>query len=131
MAITSVKTQDIATALEEVLESVDGLRAYRFVPDNFRPPGAVIALPAISYADPDAPFCTAQWDFPISIIVGRNNDRAAQDLLSRLVSEVVVVVDAAEIPDLFSVEVISATPASVQVSGQDLPAYVVHVRVRA
>lgn len=131
MAVTTATTIDIATALEEILSSVDGMRAYRYVADNFRPPGAVIAMPSIDYEDPDAGFCSATWAFPISLIVSRNQDRASQDLLARLLSEVVQAIDGAEVEGVFSIDVLSAVPTSVTVAGQDLPSYSLRVRCRA
>jgi hypothetical protein len=131
MAITAVQTVDIATALEQVLDGVDGLRAYRYVADNFRPPGAIVAMPSIDWADPESGFCSATWTFGISIIVGRNQDRAAQDLLSRLVSEAAQALNTADVEGVVSIEVLTAIPSTVSVSGQELPAYTVRVRVRA
>jgi hypothetical protein len=131
MAVGTAVGIDIASVLEELVGSVEGLRAYRYVADNFRPPGAVIALPTIDYDDPAAPFGASSWSYPIAVIVSRNQDRAAQDALARMLAEVVAVVDGANVAGVISVDVISATPAALTVSGQELPAYNVRVRVRA
>jgi hypothetical protein len=130
MAVTAVTTVDIASALEQVLSGVEGLRAYRYVADNFRPPGAIVALPSIDYADPDAGFCSATWTFGISIIVGRNQDRAAQDALSRLVSEAAQALNTADVAGV-AIEVLTAAPTTTSVSGQELPSYALRVRCRA
>lgn len=134
MAVSTATTVDIASELETLLNGVDGLRVWRFVADSFRPPGAVIAMPSIDYADPDAGFCSATWTFGVSIIVARGSgggERAAQDLLARLVSDVAQVLNDAVVDGWFSVDVLTATPTSIDVSGQSLPAYNLAVRVRA
>jgi hypothetical protein len=131
MVVTSVQTVDIASALEDVLSGVDGLRAYRYVADSVRVPAAVVALPTIDYADPESGFCTATWSFGISIIVSRSSDRASQDALSQMVSDVVQALDAAQLDGVLAVEVLSAVPTSITLNGQDLPAYTVRVQVRA
>lgn len=129
--VTATTTVDIATVLEGLLAEVDGLRVYRYVADNFRPPGAVIAMPAKVYDDPAAGFCATSWEFPVSVVVSRNQDRAAQDALARMETEVARVLEAAEPDDVMTVAVVRSDPATVNVSGVDCPAYNMRVRIRA
>lgn len=131
MSVTAVRLSDVAKALAAMLDDVDGLRVYPFVPDNFRPPGVLVAMPAINFQDTQSGFCRASWTFPLTLIVSRNSEREAQDALSRLLSDIVVALDARPPDGLFSVEPLDATPSSISVNGTDLPAYNLRVQVRA
>lgn len=131
MVVTTAQTADVAQALVDAIEAVPGLRATWYVSDASRPPVAVIAQPDIDYTEGSAGFCTAAWTFPVTIVVTRNNDRDAQRDLSRYVHDVALALDAAEPDGVFSIEPLDASPTTVTLSGQELPAYELRVLVRA
>jgi len=131
MAVTAVQTIDITQALASLLADVDGLRIEYYVADKSRPPVAVFGLPSIDFQDPDAGFCYATFECPILIITARNNDREAQHELSRLVCDVANALNAGSPPGIFSIDLLDARPSVATVSGQELPAYQLRVRVRA
>ena len=131
MAVTTTQTVDVTSALETLLNSVEGLRAYRYVADNVRVPAAVIAMPSVTFNDPDSGFHGARWEFPVSLIVSRNADRAAQDALARMLSEVAQAIWTTEVDGVYSIEATTAVPVSITVSGQELPAYTLRVIARA
>lgn len=130
MATTTTSTVDVAERLQELLDGIDGLRSYWYVSDTTRPPAAVIGQPDIDFLDNQSGFCTATWIFPVSVVVPRSNDREAQTQMSRLLMEITGALDT-EVPGLFSIEPVDARPIVVSIGQQELPAYVVNVRVRA
>jgi len=132
MAVTTNQTADVAQALADVIDTVDGLRVVWWISDAARPPVAVIAQPEIDYVDASAPFCFASWTFPVVVVVNRNQDRDAQRELSRFVSEVAGALDDATPPaGVFDITPLTARPSTVTVAGADMPAYELRVRVRA
>lgn len=131
MAVTTRSTVDVATALSAELEAIDGLRVSWYVADTARPPIAIIAQPTIDYTDQTAGFCSASWDFPITIVVSRNADRDAQTELSRLVSEIAQALQAATPPGIFDIQPTIARPIAVTLAGAELPAYELRATVRA
>jgi hypothetical protein len=131
MAVTTATTVDIASVLEQLLNEVEGLRAYRYISDAARVPCAIVSLPTITWNDPDSAFCSSSWAFGVSLVVSRANDRASQDALSRMVSEVAQVLDGAEVDGLFSVEMQTAVPTTITMSGVESPAYNLSVLIRA
>jgi len=70
----------IRTALANALSSVNGLRSSATIPDNPRPPIAVIIPTRIEY-DLNANRGADQYVFTITLMVGRADDRAAQNTL--------------------------------------------------
>lgn len=131
MAVTTSETVDVAEVLAGLLADVDGLRVEPYVSDKSRPPVAVIALPRIDWNDPDAGFCWASWDFPVTIITSRNNDRDAQSELSRLVRDVANALTHPTVDGVHDVTPLTAEPTTATIAGQELPAYLVRVRVLA
>jgi hypothetical protein len=131
VAIPVAQAADVAQALVEALETVDGLRATWYVSDAARPPVAVVAQPEIDYTDSTAGFCAAAWTFPVTVVVTRNNDRDAQRDLSRFVNEVALALRDATPDGVLSIDPLDARPTTVTVSGQELPAYELRVVVRA
>ena len=131
MAVTTASTSDVSQALAMALADVPGLRVVWYVADTARPPVCIVGLPTIDYIDTQSGFCRATWDYPLTIVAMRNNDREAQSELSRFVSDVSLALDAAEPPGVFEITPTEARPISVNVNGQDLPAYELRVRVRA
>lgn len=133
MAITAAQTVDIAPVLAELLADIDGLRVEPYVSDTSRPPCAVIALPRIDWADPEAGFCWASWDFPITIITARNSARDAQADLSRLVRDVANALSHQQSAGdgIHDIQMLTGDPTTATIAGQELPAYLLRVRVLA
>ncbi len=118
--------------LEQMLSSVQNLRVYSFVSDSARVPAAVIGEPVIDFSDRSSGFCMATWLFPSTIITKRSNDKAAHEEMSKLVLDIANALDGELPEDIFSVEPLSARPVpGVSINGQELPAYLMEVRVRA
>lgn len=131
MAVTHATAVDVSQGLATALAGVDGLRVYGHVADIARVPCCVVQLPTIDYADPSGTFCQAVWTFPLLVVVARNQDTKAQADLSSFTNQVALALQDAEVPGLASIEPQLAVPSSVLISGQDLPAYVLRVLVRA
>jgi hypothetical protein len=131
MAVTVKATADVAKVLDAILDEIAGLRTYWYVADTVRPPAVIVGQPDIDYADASSGFCFARWEFPLTVIVSRNADRAAQEALSRRTNEIAAALNAAESDDVFSIEPLDARPTTANVAGQDLPAYLMRVAVRA
>jgi hypothetical protein len=131
MAVSTQEIVDVAQALEGLLEGIDGLRVVWFVSDASRPPFANIGLPDIDYADQNSGFCAARWEFPVTLVVTRSNDRQSQRDLSRLLAEIVTTLNDADIEGVFSITPLDARPTTATVGGQDLPGYTLRVAVRA
>lgn len=135
MAVTTAQHFDVSQALATALAGVGGARVYAYVADTTRPAaegGAiVIGLPSIDWSDEASTFCWATFDVPLAVVTLRNNDRAAQQELSRLVRDVAVALQSAEIPGVFDVQMLDARPGSTTISGAEYPSYTVRVQVRA
>ena len=71
---------DIRTALATALGTVTGLRSSATVPDNPRPPIAVIIPDRIDF-DLNARRGADRFMFTVTVIVGRADDRTAQNRL--------------------------------------------------
>lgn len=71
------------TGLATNLATIAGLRTSDFVPDDPKPPVAVVMPPTITY---DLAFGRGldEYQFSIMVIVGRQSERAAQRLLDSL-----------------------------------------------
>lgn len=131
MAITDAQTVDIAAVLAELLSDIDGLRIEPYVSDKSRPPCVVIARPRIDWEDPEAGFCWASWDFPITIITTRSWDRSAQAEESRLVRDVANALSHQPVAGVHDIQVQTGDPGSTTIAGQELPSYLLRVRVLA
>lgn len=131
MAVSTAQTVDIAQVLAGALVGVDGLRIEPYVSDKSRPPVAVIGLPFIDFQDSASGFCFARWEFPITIVTARNQDRDAQSELSRLVRDVANALTGPTPEGVFDIQLLDARPATAAISGIELPAYNVRVQVRA
>ena len=131
MAVTTAQTTDVAQALAGLLGGVSGLRVEPYISDKSRPPVAVIALPSITWDDPEAGFCWAAWEFPITVITARNQDRDAQTELSRLVRDVALALAHAPAPGIQDIQLLDARPTTATIAGQELPGYTVRVKVLA
>lgn len=131
MAISDTTATDTAALLASILEPIDGLRVYAYVADTFRPPGVVIGLPRIDYADQSGGFCAAVYDHSLAVIVSRNSDRDAQRALAEWVARIVIALRDSTLTGAAGLEVLTAEPGSHNVNGQELPGYTVRVLVRA
>lgn len=130
MSATATQIVNVAEALKGRLDGVDGLRAYWYAADTARPPLAVVGQPTIDYRDASGGFCQAVWLFTIELVVARNDDRAAQTTMSRLLSDAVMALTN-DVDDGIVVEPQDARPATITLAGQDLPGYLLTVKVRA
>lgn len=130
MPATTAQIVDVAQALTGRLKAVEGLRSYWYVADTARPPLAVVNPPEIDYRDSSGGFCRAVWRFTIEIVVSRNDDRAAQTTMSRLLTDAVMALSS-DVDDGIVVEPLDARPATITLAGQDLPGYLLTVQVRA
>jgi hypothetical protein len=132
MATTTAQTTDVAGILHGLIESVEDLRVYPYVADTVRPPAAVIGQPSIDFTDQSAGFCRATWDFPVTLITTRANERVAQAEMSKLLLDVVTALGGDTPEGVLSVEPLDARPVpGVAVNGQELPAYQLNIRIRA
>lgn len=134
MALPGVETVVVAEELKGLLDGVDGLRTYWYVSDTVRPVSGggavVIGQPTIDYQDGASGFCSAAWVFPLTLLVARSNDREAQTLMSRFLMEIAHALSV-DVPGIFSLDLIDASPITVTLSGQELPAYQIRAQVRA
>jgi hypothetical protein len=131
MAVTDVASIDISQELAEVLTGVEDLRPYWYVSDAVRPPAVVIGMPSVDFQDTLGGFCASTWSYPLTLVVGRNNDREAQKALSHYLQLVTTKLAKASVPSIQLIEPVDARPITVSINGQDLPAYALTVRVRA
>lgn len=131
MAVSSTQQVDLAQVLAQLLEDVPDLRTYWFVSDAVRPPACVIGQPSVDFTDGGSGFCSAAWTFPLTVVVSRANDRDAQVALSQLLLDITTTLAAADVEDVFSIEPLDARPIPVTVGAQELPGYLLNIRVRA
>lgn len=130
MAIGTATITDSAEILATVLDPIEGLRVYAYVADTFRPPGVVVGLPEVDYADPASGFCGATYDHALTVVVSRNQDREAQRELSRWVAAIASALRDADTPAGSAIELRSASPGPINVNGQEMPGYTMRVLVR-
>lgn len=72
---------DIRNGLETNLETISGLRAYSEIPDNPSFPAAIVVLNSVDY-DQAFQRGLTQYNFTVSVVVGRASERAAQERLN-------------------------------------------------
>jgi hypothetical protein len=75
----------IRAGLKANLETIPNLRASANIPDMPNPPQAIIALNRIGYDVANAKGA-AQYDFVVTVIVGRQSERTAQTSLDEYIS---------------------------------------------
>jgi hypothetical protein len=80
-----VTISDIRKGLGTNLNTIAGLRVTETIPDNFSPPIAVISLSNINYDEAFQRGMT-QYNFVVSVIVGRVAEREAQRRLDAYAS---------------------------------------------
>lgn len=78
---------DIRKGLKTNLSTIRGLRVAESIPDNPNPPQAVVALSNVSY---DRAFASGlvEYNFIVSLVVGRASEREAQRRLDAFISTV-------------------------------------------
>ena len=118
--------RELAEAIAAQLGSIADCRVWSFGSDTFLPPGIVVTPPSMSWGSEDRTFCEIQWTFDLQIVVARPNDKTPYDELDRLVGAVADRLG--EDPSIGGVaryaRLVTAEPATVTVSGTDLPAYI-------
>jgi len=79
----TVSIATIRTRMAVNLATITGLRTSDFVPDDPKPPVAVVMPPTITY---DKAFGRGldEYEFIVTVIVGRQSERSAQRLLDSL-----------------------------------------------
>jgi hypothetical protein len=73
---------DLASVMDQVgdaLDTIDGLRVYRWPADNVQPPAAVVAYPTEYRYDETFGRGMDRLSLPVVVLVGRPSDRAARD----------------------------------------------------
>lgn len=133
MAVTNATTTDVSQALKACLADISGLRVEAYVADKARPPVAIIPLPLIDWQDPEAGFCWAAWEYPIAVVTSRANDQEAQAELAQFVRDVAWALDHADLSGtgLALIQLLDARPQAITLNGQELPGYIIRVRVHA
>lgn len=86
---------NVADVLDEVaaaLGTIDGLRAFAYLPDRVVPPAAIVDLPTIEY---DATFRRGgdRLTLPVTVLVSRADTRTARDSLLALAGQVKAAVE--------------------------------------
>lgn len=132
MAVTTARHTDLSQTLATILEGVDGVRPYWYVSDAVRPPAVVIGQPDVDYTDTASGMCAASWTYPLTIVATRADDRTAQVTLARLLADLAGAINAADVDGVLSMDPLNARPLTgVLVAGQELPAYLLIIRIRA
>lgn len=76
---------EIEDAIATALNAIDGLRCFTYLPDNFTPPTAIVAVSEVDYHGSfrggDVPH-----QIDVMVIVGRASERVAQGLLDDYIS---------------------------------------------
>lgn len=72
---------DIRDGIEANLETINGLRGYSEIPENPQVPAAVVTLDSIEYHQAFKNGLV-QFNFTVTVIVGRFNARASQQVLN-------------------------------------------------
>lgn len=131
MASTQANYVDLAEALAGMLDGIDGLRPYAYINDSARPPACLIGQPEIDYTEVESGFCRASFFFPFNFIVSRNRDREAQKAMARLLHDVELALSQDPPAGIWAIEPQTARELPVSLAGQDLPGYLLIVKVRA
>jgi len=79
----SVSVSGMRTRLATNLATISGLRTSDYVPDDPKPPVAVVMPPTIKY-DLAMGRGLDEYEFVVTVIVGKQSERAAQRLLDSL-----------------------------------------------
>lgn len=77
---------DLVAVMDEIgdrLDTIDGLRVFRYPPDSITPPAAVVAYPDSLTFDETYGRGMDRLTLPVVVVVGRQSDRASRDNLGR------------------------------------------------
>lgn len=87
MAATTATITGIRAGLATTIGTIKGLRTAAVIPEDPKPPIAVVLAPTMTY---DAAFGRGMdtYSFPVMVIVGRVSDRTAQQSLDAFCSPV-------------------------------------------
>lgn len=80
---------DLAAVMDEIgdrLDTITGLRVYRYPPDNVHPPAAVVSYPETYEFDGAMARGMDRIDLPVIVLVGRVSDRASRDRIAAYVA---------------------------------------------
>ena len=75
---------DIIAAIDELgdaVDTIDGLRVYRYAPDNVHAPAAVVAYPTVYEFDATYSRGMDTFTVPVVVLVDRGTDRTSRDEL--------------------------------------------------
>lgn len=76
---------DLRSGLNAALATISGLRTYDVLPDNPNPPAATISLNRVAYDSTLSRGCD-MFEFTITVIVARADDRTAQNRLESYIA---------------------------------------------
>lgn len=78
---------NLGDAMDEIgdqLDTITGLRVYRYPPDNVQPPAAIVSYPEnLTYDETFRRGMDHYPDLPVIVLVGKVSDRASRDQISR------------------------------------------------
>lgn len=72
----------VMTGIKTRLDTITGLRAFAYAPDNLAPPAAIIGLPTEYRFDLTYGRGSDSAIFPVTVVVGKVSDRASQVALA-------------------------------------------------
>lgn len=72
---------EIADGLRTNLATISGLRVFDHVPDSFAPPCAFVMFDSVDFNNAFRSG-NPRYSFTVTVVVGRNSDRAAQESLN-------------------------------------------------
>lgn len=76
---------DVMDQLGDRIDTIDGLRVYRYPPDNVQVPAAVVTYPEEYVYDVTFGRGTDRMTVPVIVMVGKVSDRASRDQLAAYV----------------------------------------------
>lgn len=74
--------QAVMTEIGDRLDTIDGLRVFRYPPDDVTPPAAVVAFPETYTYDETFGRGMDRMTVPVTVVVSRADDRAAAENLA-------------------------------------------------
>jgi len=80
-----VAISDLRQGLVDNLQTIPNLRVYATLPDVVKPPAALITLDKITY-NRQMQSGMSEYDFKVSVVLGRVSERVAQQNLDLLVA---------------------------------------------
>lgn len=78
---------DVMDEIGDQLDTIDGLRVYRYPPDNPAPPAAIVSYPdTYTYDETFGRGMDRISDLPVIVLVGKVSDRASRDAIAAYVA---------------------------------------------